>query len=359
MGLFLAEALRWTKTVASATVTIAVISLSLLASTELTGYNRDLSALEKERETCTCECWDARYRGAIGDSKRWKPVYFNYDFRTVLLFGIFILFAGLLQTCVTRIASLTFTELALLIDSISGTTALPPAYSPRNTNTDLANPKPSVPSLTSLLSTLGVLNTPPARMRWWVLPGLILSIYATFYGTWSVLNYINDRDARMLASQIFFVATELVAITVYHFSLACPPTDAGPRAAGTGSVAVYEAVGRSASATAEDRMIFRRVPVSMGLSVLTVSALHLALAFPEKILWSILGLEKEARRGLNVRDVLLSSGDLYGVVFGLWVISRVYRREEYVAVGMRRGMLCVVLWLALYTFYQLFCAFEL
>ena len=56
------------------------------------------------------------------------------------------------------------------------------------------------------------------------------SIYSNFYGIWALINYINDHDyTRMLRSQAFFSATELVA-TLYLLSrLNDSKSNEGPR----------------------------------------------------------------------------------------------------------------------------------
>ncbi|KXS18617.1 hypothetical protein M427DRAFT_143696 [Gonapodya prolifera JEL478] len=355
------HALEFLRTIASSSLTIAVISIGLLASTELSGYNgKDLESLLRDRETCTCECWDGRYRGSIGDSKRWKPVYFNYDVRTVVLFGLFLLFASLLQTAVSRIAGLVLVEITLLVDFITGAPHIPGAYTsrtcaPTTTSSPSLKPKPSAPpSLTTLLDSVGFLPFPPARMRWWVLPGHVLSIYATFYGVWCILNYINDRDNRMIRSQVFFVLTELVPVSVYHAVLprpaSCtPPCDSYTTLEDARTAPPPSSLSSPQPATPHHSPM-PRVPVRMGLAVLTISLLHLSLAFPERILWGMLGLEKESRRGLNVRDALLSGGDVYGLAFGVWVVCT--SRSGFRAVAVRRWMEWAALFVVLYAFYN-------
>jgi hypothetical protein len=55
---------------------------------------------------------------------------------------------------------------------------------------------------------------------------LLPAIYSNFYGTWNLINYLNDHDYhRMLPSQLYFSITELIANYIFYRCLAITNTD--------------------------------------------------------------------------------------------------------------------------------------
>ena len=135
-----------------------VISLGLYISTQLSGYNLENMYHSVDRKKCSCDCWDGYFRG-IHSRGGYKTFYFNYEKQTILILGLLLFTSELLRK--------------ILLDMIQRR------------------------HITCIL--------------------LIPSIYSSFYGTWCIINYLNDHDYnRMLRSQTFFWMTEL--ITTHLFS---------------------------------------------------------------------------------------------------------------------------------------------
>jgi hypothetical protein len=141
----------------STIATTLIITVGLFIGTQLSGYHPETLANPVQRESCTCDCWDGFFRG-VHSRDGYKTFYINYELQTILLIGLFLFYAELLRNFLVK-----------LVDS-------------------------KRPILLLLL---------PA-------------IYSNFYGTWNLINYLNDHDYnRMLPSQLYFSITELVANYIF------------------------------------------------------------------------------------------------------------------------------------------------
>ena len=142
----------------STIATTLIITLGLFVGTQLSGYNLRNLLFPVNRTTCTCDCWDGFFRG-VHDRGGYKTFYINYEVQTIILIGLFLFYAELLRHFLVQI---------------------------------VANKRP-----TMLL--------------------LLPAIYSNFYGTWNIINYLNDHDYhRMLPSQLFFSITELIANYIFY-----------------------------------------------------------------------------------------------------------------------------------------------
>lgn len=153
---------------------------------------------------------------------------------------------------------------------------------------------------------------------------LILSCYSNIYGVWSIINYINESSSLMYYSQWFFVLTE-IPITYSMMNL-----------------------------------LDKNFKIDKYTIILLFSCalLHLILALPEKMLWSLFfsGYDQ-----LPVaRDLLLMGTDFVTVFYSilLWKRHRdddIGRERRGVAALLLRGLIVI---LPCWLFYKLFCAFE-
>lgn len=135
-----------------------VISIGLVTSTQVSGYHLQNVYFPVAKNSCTCDCWDGFFRGVYSRGG-YKFFYFNYEKPTIIILCILIFYCEILRQTLLNI------------------------FLKRQINLFL----------------------------------LIPSIYANFYGIWSIINYINDRDYdRMLKSQAYFSITELIASYTFY-----------------------------------------------------------------------------------------------------------------------------------------------
>ncbi|CAF4461540.1 unnamed protein product, partial [Rotaria magnacalcarata] len=135
-----------------------IISVGLVVSTEISGYNLETMYYPVSKETCTCDCWDGYFRGRFPRG-HYKIFYFNYEQSIIILLCILLFYGELLRKFLFKI----------IFD------------------------------------------------REFILLLLIPSVYSNFYGVWSIINYINDQDYdRMLKSQSYFSLTELIATFIFY-----------------------------------------------------------------------------------------------------------------------------------------------
>lgn len=135
-----------------------IVTLGLFISTQLSGYNPINLKSPVNRTACTCDCWDGFFRG-MHSREGYKTFYINYEIQTIILIGIFLFYVELLRNFLVKIL---------------------------------------------------------CYQRWNFLL-LLPAIYPNFYGTWNIINYLNDHDYhRMLPSQVFFAVTELMANYIFY-----------------------------------------------------------------------------------------------------------------------------------------------
>ena len=143
------------------------------------------------------------------------------------------------------------------------------------------------------------------NIDWLILINLIAVIYSNYYGIWSLINYLNDRDNRMMNSQLFFSITELVPSIIYF-----------KRVKKYSSCNQYSSKVKSTNNSS-------LLEVYM---ILFVSLVHIFLAIGEKILWGFILFDVEASRNL-IRDFNLIISDLLGVLF--YVRTLYYDLKEH------------------------------
>jgi len=229
-----------------------VISTGLVTSTQISGYHLQNVYFLVNKSSCTCDCWDGFFRG-LHSRGGYKLFYFNYEKQTIIIFSIIIFYSEILRQ--TLLNMFLKKQLILVL--------------------------------------------------------LIPSIYANFYGAWSIINYINDHDYdRMLKSQIYFSLTELIA-----------------------SYTFYQCI-----------IIKNKTEISSWLIYLltTISSLHIILAFGE------LNSDRFGRNiGLILSD-LISLG---------WVIMTLVKYHR-----LRPNRRTIYIWLfvalCLWLFYHIFCPFR-
>jgi len=246
----------------TSTVTSLVIVVGLVASTSITGYNQDNLDHPVDKLKCKCDCWDGFYRGIHAKHHRqthYKAFYFNYDKQMISILILFFVYSQLLRKCLEKIFKLVFIEIKCF----------------HHNQTKSFRSK--------------------SIMRWAILINLIISIYTNYYGTWSIINYFNDRDYRMIKSQLFFSLTELIPTLTY-----------------------YKVLNRY-----DEKMGFYK-PITLSLSypILFISLVHIYLALAEKLLWGFFfSTDKEANRN-KLRDLNLIGTDVAGILFFIYSAKR-------------------------------------
>ncbi|CAF0770428.1 unnamed protein product [Rotaria sordida] len=138
--------------------TTLIISIGLVISTQISGYHLQNVYFSVNKNDCTCNCWDGFFRGKYSRGG-YKIFYFNYEKHIIILLSIILFYSELLRQFLLKIIIKKNFILLLLIPSI----------------------------------------------------------YSNFYGIWTIINYLNDRDYyRMLKSQIFFSLTELIITYIFY-----------------------------------------------------------------------------------------------------------------------------------------------
>jgi hypothetical protein len=151
----------------STLATTLIITLGLFMGTQLSGYHPQNLKLPVNRTSCTCDCWDGFFRG-IHPRDGYKTFYINYELQTIVLMGLFLFYAELLRSFLVKLISRR--------------------------------------RIVTLL--------------------LLPAIYSNFYGTWNLINYLNDHDYhKLLPSQIYFSITELVTNYIFYRCLLRTKTD--------------------------------------------------------------------------------------------------------------------------------------
>lgn len=273
---------------------VCLVAVCLVTATRITGYNEYNTSHPVVKTGCTCDCWDGFYRGRHARSSHgteYKPFYFNYDMYFIPILFVFILYMDLL-----RIYLRTF--------------------------------------LRSL--------SQPLSIRWFALINSVFAVASNYFGAWSIINYLNDRDGRMLNSQLFFSISELVIGVIYYKNINKYVID--------------------------DKNSKINKPVSLVslYIILAVSVLHIAIGLSERIMWGIMSLFISSATTAPLldnlaRDIYLMGGDLLGIAF--FVYKRFISRDTYgeVKTSFQESNYVkslIAIDLLLLVFYQLFCKFE-
>jgi hypothetical protein len=303
-GIFKSNALKIITFTLSTLLTVLVISIGLVISTELTGYNEYNINNPVDKKSCKCSCWDGFYRGVHGRESHdtlYKAFYFNYDKQLIaILFG-FLFYAQCLKEILVKLIK-SFIQIFYSNE-----------YSSKN-------------------------------IRFGVLINLIISAYSNFYGIWIILNYLNDRDYRMIRSQMFFSLTEL--IPSYLFFQYLNKFDLDTKA-------------------------FKPVSLSIVYPILFISCLHIYLASFEKILWGFFTSNHGDANRNKLRDILLILNDISAILFSIHSLcktNRGYVSQSLTSVSSVKNLKIghghlhyikywFIITIILYIFYYLFCSF--
>ncbi|CAF0809467.1 unnamed protein product [Brachionus calyciflorus] len=271
----------------SSVVATIIISTSLVVSTQISGYNEINLKNPLDKSTCKCDCWDGFYRGIfpkMSNGTEYKVFYFNYDRQIVLIIFLFLTYGELLRKCVVKILK-------------------------------------SVQSYKIL------------KIRWFLLVNLIVSIYSNYYGAWCLINYLNDRDYRMINSQIFFSLSELVISYIY-----------------------FKKLNRLSK-----NKNFNSISLNEACLILSLCFLHIYLAIGEKILWGFFVTDPSANRN-KIRDINLIIGDILGIILGYLLLMKFYQKKGTRAPSQyefrKSFKLFSALILVLYCFYKFLCDFS-
>jgi hypothetical protein len=274
----------------SCVITILIITAGLIASTSITGFYQYNILHPVNKETCTCDCWDGFYRGIYprkSGNTFYKAFYFNFDTHFIYILFIFLFYAELLRKFVEKVFYLFSCNLK--------------------------------------------------NIDWLVFINLLFSIYGHYYGAWCLINYLNDRDYRMINSQLFFAATELIPSVIYFKRLV---------------VKINAENFEQYSSSNKPSMVEYYL-------IFFISTLHIVLALGEKILWGVITLDFDGSRRHLVRDFNLIIGDLLGlVVFLKYFYFDVKNKEIYLKKNHSYFLFIgFVISFCCYVFYKKFCAF--
>lgn len=261
----------------STITTTLILSLGLVISTYVSGFYKYNLEHPVDKQNCECGCWDGFFRGAHARKSKkteYKVFYFNYDTQFIFILFIFLTYAEMLRNCLNKIFNIRYLK----------------------------------------------------NVRILILINLILSIYSNYYGAWSLINYLNDRDYRMVNSQIFFSITELITSYIY-----------------------YNRLNRFT-----DENTYNKVETVESFTILFVSLLHIFIAVGEKILWGF--FVKNLSTNYNkVRDLNLIISDILGIFFSFVNISKNNLLTETNLKNLKNGILFTFF---LYLVYKMLCEFK-
>jgi len=148
----------------------------------------------------------------------------------------------------------------------------------------------------------------------------------------SLINYINDRDNRMLSSQIFFSLSELIPSYLY-----------------------YKYLNRFENTTRE----IKPIKLSVIYPILFISVLHIYLASLERLLWGFFVTKFEDANRSRLRDFCLILNDLSGIILAIYWLFKENKDKKH---NLKDHLFYIKSWtiicLFLYFFYYFFCSFE-
>jgi len=139
-----------------------------------------------------------------------------------------------------------------------------------------------------------------SNLRYGVLINLLIAVYSNYYGIWSVINYLNDKDYRMLKSQIFFSVTELIPSFIY-----------------------FKCLNRFDLVTNK----YQPITLSIIYPILSISCLHIYLGVLERLLWGFLTSNFADATRNKARDILLITGDNFGIIFSIVYMVKIKKQS--------------------------------
>ena len=138
-------------------------------------------------------------------------------------------------------------------------------------------------------------------LRYSVLINLLISIYSNYYGIWNIINYLNDKDYRMLKSQIFFSLSELIPSSLY-----------------------FEYLNRFDLKSNK----FQSITLSVIYPILSVSILHIYLGLFERLLWGFFASKYADANRNRPRDILLIINDVCGIIFSIYYMIKIKKQNQ-------------------------------
>lgn len=168
-------------------------------------------------------------------------------------------------------------------------------------------------------------------LRYGVLINLLISVYSNYYGIWNIINYLNDKDYRMLKSQIFFSLSELIPSYLY-----------------------FECLNRYDLKSNK----FQSITLSVIYPILSVSILHIYLGLLERLLWGFFASKYADAARNRPRDILLIINDICGIMFSIYYIIKIKKQNLLNAENHYFYIIYsfFLVFLA-YFFYVMFCSF--
>jgi hypothetical protein len=305
--LFKTNAYKIITFVLSTLLTVLVISIGLVMSTAFTGYYEYNIKNPVDKNSCKCDCWDGLYRGVHARESHntlYKAFYFNYDKQLIVILFAFLLYAQLLREILVKIIKTFLQNFHSILNNSSEYSNDSEVYKRRN-------------------------------IRYGVLINLIVSTFSNYFGLWAIINYLNDRDYRMIRSQIFFSLTELLPSYLY-----------------------FEYLNRFDL----DKKALKPISLSIVYPIFFICSLHIYLASFERILWGFFtGNHDDANRN-KVRDILLITNDIGGFLFSIYYLYKSNRISSMENVIAGHGHFYYIKYwlfitLILYIIYYLFCSF--
>ena len=240
---------------------IAVVAFIFVKINDLWGYYPYNIENPVDKESCTCDCWDGFYRSKYprtSHDSEYKIFYFNYEKRFLPVIYLVLLTIKISDVILAKLSTLLFEDLKLKIKNISAA---------RRSTCQLGS-----------LRILSAFNALCALASHW-------------YAAWVCINYLNEFDDRMIRSQVFFMITEFIPMYIYYKTMnRFEPDEDKP----------------SEPTTKNEVSLEHLLPIAC------ISCLHLYLALNEQVLW---GLFLSTHRHNLIRDIVLVSADIYGLVF--------------------------------------------
>ncbi|RNA14958.1 hypothetical protein BpHYR1_047533 [Brachionus plicatilis] len=154
----------------------SIISLILVTTTNIIGYNEVNLKHPVNESNCSCNCWDGFYRGKYARKSKgteYKYFYFNYKQETLIIFMIALFYTDLLVNLIKK-------------------------------------------SLNHMVSQL---VSGKKSLRWPVLIVLSVNVYSNFWYGWNLINFINDQDKRFFHEISVLISVELLMNFFYYKSL--------------------------------------------------------------------------------------------------------------------------------------------
>ena len=349
-----------------------IIVGGLYLSTTISGYNQFSLDNPVDKRSCDCSCWDGFYRGIHGRGSGYKAFYFNYDPHWVFILLLFLLFSYLLfQIMAKTVQLLIYESTWILIKVIEwlfkrqvsffSTTEIDTRY------LTYQNENESNQVFIENNLKIPILKTHYLRLRVFVFASICVSIYSNYYGIWSFINYLNDRDYRMIRSQFFYALTEIVPTFIYFKTLDRYVT-----------IKLVE-YNESFTKIVKLKYVFKHHPIDLSYiwPLLNISILHILLALPEGMFTGYFkkSVEKEINlqmtRARNFRDLALMTTDFIGITISFFVILKEFLRIRMKEDAKKQSSICILkfifnridlkLWtlasILLYVSYKQFCTF--